>query len=89
MKKNPLTYEQAREYIGGFDASEWERQHIIRLSRSVREAAARPGMNAVLSRNLKKTAARYIRNHISTPHETELKELIAAYELIPAFGDAD
>ena len=89
MKTNPLTHEQAREYIGGFDVSEWEREHIIQLARSVREAAARPGMNSTLAGNLRRTASKYIQNHINTQHKSELKELIAAYDSIPAFDGTE
>ena len=77
-----LTDEQARAYILGeeFDALEYERQHILLLAKSVRNALAE--LNHEHYGNLRKTAARYIENHKDTPHTAELGELVQAFNEI-------
>ena len=59
------------------DSDEYEREHIIRLVKAVKEASKRKGMNIS---NLKKTAKRYIENHKDTKNKKELDELIKAYK---------
>lgn len=77
----PMTYEEARRYIAGeqFNSTDWERQHIIRLAKSVRIAIE----NGVNTHNLRKTASHYIQIHCNTINRKELQDLIDAYNAIP------
>lgn len=60
-----------------FDSDEYEREHIIHLVKSVKEASKRKGINIS---NLKKTVKRYIENHKDTSNKKELDELIKVYK---------
>lgn len=74
-KLSPLSESLNEE--DNFDSDEYEREHIIHLVKSVKEASKRKGMNIS---NLKKTVKRYIENHKDTKNKKELGELIKVYK---------
>ena len=83
MKRKTLTYEQARSYIMGeepYDAVEREREHILMLRDSVESAILETA--PCHFENLKRTCAKYIENHKSTPNKSELQALKDAYEKV-------
>ena len=79
-----VTIEQARFMIdpeSAFNASQYEKEHLLMLARSVLDAASRPGMDLA---NLAQTADKYIANHKGTKHEAEFAVLVAARNAIHA-----
>ena len=70
-------FDESLKEENSFDSDEYEKEHILRLAKSVEEASKRKGMNIS---NLKKTAKRYIENHIDTKNKKELDKLIKAYK---------
>ena len=85
-EKKYVTIKQARNMIdpeSRFNASEYERDHLIMLARSVLDSAVRPGMNLD---NLAKTADKYILNHTGTKWEAEFALLVSARNAIRAFS---
>ena len=85
-EKQFVTIEQARHMIepeSSFNTSEYEREHLVMLARSVLDATARPGANL---ENLAKTADKYISNHTGTKWEAEFALLVSARNVIRAFS---
>lgn len=85
-EKQYVTIEQARNMIdleSSFNASEYERDHLLMLARSILDAASRPDMNLD---NLAKTADKYISNHNGTQWEAEFALLVSARNAIRAFS---
>lgn len=84
-----MSYEAARKYIAGeeFDKTEFERQHIVRLTKSVTDALTVDQTEAFF-RNTMRRAERYIKNHIDTPCKAELRDLMRAYLSVADYYDA-
>lgn len=90
-----MSYEEARRYIAGdeFDTSDFERQHLLRLTESVSGALAEDEKHLSVSKekflkNTMQRAERYIKNHIDTPHKAELRDLMRAYLSVSDYYDA-
>ena len=61
-----------------FDSDEYEREHILRLAKAVKEASKGADERKLL--NLKKTAKKYLTNHKGTKHEKEYAVLQKVYD---------